>query len=166
MGPKGKRTQSCSCLDLSKGKTPAGFVKRGPLGPQSTRLEHLMVNIYKYLQGWIAGGLQVNIYIFTMWSQVLCTFVHKQTEQHRLICTICTYIYIRTGMGCVLPHFICGEATLFTIFYRLKWDKLSHFTILLPTGPSRASSPPGAHVRGESSHLSLAYRYLSPKIKE
>ena len=36
----------------------------------------------------------------------------------------------------------------------------------LAHGPSRASSPPGAHVRGESSQLSLAYRYLSPKIKE
>ena len=31
------------------------------------------------------------------------------------------------------------------------------------TCPSRASSPPGSHIRGESSQQSLAYRYTCPK---
>ena len=68
-------------------------------------------------------------------------------------------------MGRALPHFICGEATLYTYLQAKVGPDVPLYIIFAP-GPSRASSPPGAHVSGESSQLSLAYRHLSPKIKE
>ena len=37
--------------------------------------------------------------------------------------------------------------------------------LFFPHGPSRASSPPGAHIRGKLSQLSLAYRYTCPRSK-
>ena len=75
------------------------------------------------------------------------------------------YIFTQQlGVGRVLPQCIFGEA-LYIHILQLGWDRLSHLQFFA-TGPPRASSPPGAHVRGESSQLSMAYRYLSPKIKE
>ena len=74
------------------------------------------------------------------------------------------YICTTNWGGPCPPQFILGRHTIYILLW-LKWDKLSHFTFF-DRGPPRTSSPPGAHVMGESSQLSMAYRYLSPKIKE
>ena len=78
---------------------------------------------------------------------------------------ISTYNKTNRGGPCPPPIYFWG-GTLYTIIYRLKVGLTVPLYIILATGPPRASSPPGAHVSGESSQLSLAYRYLSPKIKE
>ena len=85
-----------------------------------------------------------NLYINATTQDKLCTFVHTAKL---------------TGVGRVLPPFIFGEAH-YVHFLQLKVGQAVplHF---LSHGPPRASSPPGAHVRGELSQLSMAYRYLS-----
>ena len=77
---------------------------------------------------------------------------------------ICTYSKTDWGGPCPPPMYF-GEAH-YIHYLQLKVGQAVPLYIFLAHGPPRASSPPGAHVRGESSQLSMAYRYLSPKIKE
>ena len=78
---------------------------------------------------------------------------------------ICTYLQNELGWAMSSPIIFMGRHTMYNI-YRLKVGQAVPLYNYLATGPPRASSPPGAHVRGESSQLSLTYRYLSPKLKE
>ena len=92
-----------------------------------------------------------SLYITATTQDILCTFVHIN----------------RTGRGgpCT-PPFIFGEAHYIQFFTMVKVGQAVPPYVFFYYGPPRASSPPGAHVMGESSQLSKAYRYLRPKIKE
>ena len=79
-------------LESSMDKKPRlGFLKGGPLGPQSssrTGRDALRVNICTYLQH--TGGLQVNIiHIYTR-EQVYVQFVHNSNNTGYIM-YICTY---------------------------------------------------------------------------
>ena len=76
-----------------------------------------------------------------------------------------TYIQHRVGWAVTSPNYILGGATLFTIFPEGTVGLVVPLNFLSP-GPSRESSPPGAHNMGELSQLSLAYRYTCPRNKK
>ena len=106
-------------------KNRLGFLKGGPLGPQSssrTGRNVLRVNICTYLQH--TGGLQVNIYIFTQEIRYMYSLYITTTTQDIL----CTFVHInKTGRGGPCPPpCIFGEAHYIQFLQWLRWDRLSH----------------------------------------
>ena len=121
----------------------------------------LEVNIYIFtIKEWL--GVNIYIYIQLAHQVNLCTFVHNRYNTGYL-CTM--YIAQHNNWGGPSPppiYFWGGTIYIFTA----KVGQAVPLYNFLATGPPRASSPPGVHVRGVSSQLSMTYRYLSPKIKE
>ena len=120
-GPWVPKEKGCDLVLVSfhrRIKKPAGFVKRGPLGPQSTRLDRRWL-VGKYIQiftmldrRWLVGKY---IQIFT--TKIARYYVHLYINKTAQVNMYNLYIITKqTGMGRVLPHFICGEATICTFF--------------------------------------------------
>ena len=140
MGPKIKGARSCSCRQVLRLKYPTWVkLKRGPLGPQSSNEEANCGCAWCYtiyIQIIARSRYHVHMYIG---KQAQVNFVHKD-------------IYVQHGRGGPWPPpiYFLG-ASLYTIFTAISGTRCSTKQFS-SHGPPRPSSPPGAHVMGESSH--------------
>ena len=107
----------------------------------------------------------VVIYIYTEYCQIqkLCSmYITEEAQVNN-----CTYIHMYSttrGWAVSSPIIFMGSDTIYNFYNDGTVGQSVPLDFFSP-GPSRTSSPPGAHNRGELSQLSLAYRYLSPKSK-
>ena len=136
-GSQEKRTRDLVLDSTSKCKIPSKGRLKGDLWVPSRRVGEricgMLVEIYKGLP---EPGTMYKMYIRNNGTRKY--IVHKYLCTHGL------------GWTVTSPNIFLGSVTIYNI-YRLISETGCSTKAILCHGPPRASSPPGAHIMGESS---------------